>query len=182
MVSHGSRLGRSARPPAGVTFGASTAAPGSLALRQGLLKFYNESLDASQKEAVRFSLAQKELSVIHGPPGTGKTTTVVEIILQAVQQGLKVLCCAPSNIAVDNLVEKLAGRKERILRLGHPARLLESIQPHSLDAVLARGDNAQIVADIRKEIDQAFVYIQKCNMERSVPNYQVWKCHTLRHI
>ncbi|XP_077177380.1 DNA-binding protein SMUBP-2 isoform X2 [Paroedura picta] len=55
----------------------------------GLLKFYNESLDASQKEAVRFSLAQKELSIIHGPPGTGKTTTVVEIILQAVQQGLK---------------------------------------------------------------------------------------------
>ncbi|XP_060117179.1 DNA-binding protein SMUBP-2 isoform X3 [Heteronotia binoei] len=54
-----------------------------------LLKFYNESLDASQKEAVQFSLAQKELSIIHGPPGTGKTTTVVEIILQAVQQGLK---------------------------------------------------------------------------------------------
>ncbi|XP_077177382.1 DNA-binding protein SMUBP-2 isoform X3 [Paroedura picta] len=127
----------------------------------GLLKFYNESLDASQKEAVRFSLAQKELSIIHGPPGTGKTTTVVEIILQAVQQGLKVLCCAPSNIAVDNLVEKLSGHKERILRLGHPARLLESIQHHSLDAVLARGDNAQIVADIRKEIDQAFAKTKK---------------------
>ncbi|XP_060117178.1 DNA-binding protein SMUBP-2 isoform X2 [Heteronotia binoei] len=126
-----------------------------------LLKFYNESLDASQKEAVQFSLAQKELSIIHGPPGTGKTTTVVEIILQAVQQGLKVLCCAPSNIAVDNLVEKLAGHKERILRLGHPARLLESIQHHSLDAVLARGDNAQIVADIRKEIDQAFAKTKK---------------------
>lgn len=54
------------------------------------LKFFNESLDASQKEAVCFSLAQKELAVIHGPPGTGKTTTVVEIILQAVRQGLKV--------------------------------------------------------------------------------------------
>ncbi|XP_054826082.1 DNA-binding protein SMUBP-2 [Eublepharis macularius] len=126
-----------------------------------LLKFYNESLDASQKEAVRFSLAQKELSIIHGPPGTGKTTTVVEIILQAVQQGLKVLCCAPSNIAVDNLVEKLTGCKARILRLGHPARLLESIQHHSLDAVLARGDNAQIVADIRKELDQAFAKTKK---------------------
>ncbi|XP_067396553.1 DNA-binding protein SMUBP-2 isoform X2 [Emydura macquarii macquarii] len=120
------------------------------------LKFYNESLDESQREAVFFSLAQRELAIIHGPPGTGKTTTVVEIILQAVQQGLKVLCCAPSNIAVDNLVERLAGYKEKILRLGHPARLLESIQHHSLDAVLARGDNAQIVADIRKDIDQAF--------------------------
>nr|XP_020639747.1 DNA-binding protein SMUBP-2 [Pogona vitticeps] len=126
-----------------------------------LLKFYNASLDVSQKEAVCFSLAQKELAIIHGPPGTGKTTTVVEIILQAVQQGLKVLCCAPSNIAVDNLVERLAGHKIRILRLGHPARLLESIQHHSLDAVLARGDNAKIVTDIRKDIDQAFVKTRK---------------------
>jgi len=72
---------------------------------------------------------------------------------------LQVLCCAPSNVAVDNLVERLAGYKARILRLGHPARLLEPIQQHSLDAVLARGDNAQIVADIRKDIDQAFVRV-----------------------
>ncbi|XP_066488369.1 DNA-binding protein SMUBP-2 [Tiliqua scincoides] len=133
----------------------------SYASNTKLLKFYNESLDASQKEAVCFSLTQKELAVVHGPPGTGKTTTVVEIILQAVQQGLKVLCCAPSNIAVDNLVERLAGHHERILRLGHPARLLESIQHHSLDAVLARGDNAQIVAEIRKDIDQAFAKTRK---------------------
>ncbi|XP_050808766.1 DNA-binding protein SMUBP-2 isoform X2 [Gopherus flavomarginatus] len=129
------------------------------------LKFYNESLDVSQREAVSFSLAQKELAIIHGPPGTGKTTTVVELILQAVQQGLKVLCCAPSNIAVDNLVERLAGYKEKILRLGHPARLLETIQHHSLDAVLARGDNAQIVADIRKDIDQAFIKTKKTQDE-----------------
>ncbi|XP_019329893.1 PREDICTED: DNA-binding protein SMUBP-2 [Aptenodytes forsteri] len=125
------------------------------------LKLYNDSLDASQREAVSFSLAQRELAIIHGPPGTGKTTTLVEIILQAVQQGLKVLCCAPSNVAVDNLVERLAGYKARILRLGHPARLLEPIQQHSLDAVLARGDNAQIVADIRKDIDQAFAKTKK---------------------
>ncbi|XP_068800651.1 DNA-binding protein SMUBP-2 isoform X5 [Struthio camelus] len=125
------------------------------------LKLYNDSLDASQKDAISFSLAQRELAIIHGPPGTGKTTTIVEIILQAVQQGLKVLCCAPSNVAVDNLVERLAGYKARILRLGHPARLLEPIQQYALDAVLARGDSAQIVADIRKEIDQAFAKTKK---------------------
>ncbi|NXW63007.1 SMBP2 protein, partial [Eurystomus gularis] len=125
------------------------------------LKLFNDSLDASQREAVSFSLAQRELAIVHGPPGTGKTTTLVEIILQAVQQGLKVLCCAPSNVAVDNLVERLAGYRARILRLGHPARLLEPIQQHSLDAVLARGDNAQIVADIRKDIDQAFAKTKK---------------------
>ncbi|NXY14205.1 SMBP2 protein, partial [Atrichornis clamosus] len=125
------------------------------------LELLNASLDASQREAVSFSLAQRELAIIHGPPGTGKTTTLVEIILQAVQQGLKVLCCAPSNVAVDNLVERLAGSGARLLRLGHPARLLQPIQQHSLDAVLARGDNAGIVADIRKDIDQAWAKTKK---------------------
>ncbi|NXD28159.1 SMBP2 protein, partial [Spelaeornis formosus] len=125
------------------------------------LEFFNASLDESQREAVSFSLAQRELAIIHGPPGTGKTTTLVEIILQAVQQGLKVLCCAPSNVAVDNLVERLAGCRARLLRLGHPARLLQPIQQHSLDAVLARGDNAQLVADIRRDIDQAWAKSKK---------------------
>ena len=53
--------------------------------------FYNENLDDSQKEAVRFALSQKETAVIHGPPGTGKTTTVVEILLQAVKFNQKVV-------------------------------------------------------------------------------------------
>ncbi|NXE00578.1 SMBP2 protein, partial [Chaetorhynchus papuensis] len=125
------------------------------------LEFFNACLDESQREAVSFSLAQRELAIIHGPPGTGKTTTLVEIILQAVQQGLKVLCCAPSNVAVDNLVERLAGGRARLLRLGHPARLLQPIQQHSLDAVLARGDTAHIVADIRRDIDQAWAKTKK---------------------
>lgn len=50
----------------------------------------NTNLDDSQKEAVRFALSQPEIAVVHGPPGTGKTTTVIEIIIQAVKQGKKV--------------------------------------------------------------------------------------------
>ncbi|XP_038619951.1 DNA-binding protein SMUBP-2 [Tachyglossus aculeatus] len=123
--------------------------------------FFDEALDASQREAVTFALAQREVAVIHGPPGTGKTTAVVEVVRQAVHQGLKVLCCAPSNTAVDNLVERLAGHQERVLRLGHPARLLDSTVRHSLDAVLARGDGAQLVADIRKDIDRALAQTRK---------------------
>uniref|UniRef100_A0A8C3YDP1 DNA-binding protein SMUBP-2 n=1 Tax=Catagonus wagneri TaxID=51154 RepID=A0A8C3YDP1_9CETA len=136
------------------------------------LTFYNTSLDASQKEAVLFALSQKELAIIHGPPGTGKTTTVVEIILQAVKQGVKVLCCAPSNVAVDNLVERLAPWKQRIVRLGHPARLLESIQQHSLDAVLARGDGARIVADVRRDIDQVLGKNKKTQDKREKSNFR----------
>ncbi|XP_029379610.1 DNA-binding protein SMUBP-2 [Echeneis naucrates] len=125
------------------------------------VEFFNTNLDDSQREAVTFALSQRELGVIHGPPGTGKTTTVVEIILQAVKQGQKVLCCAPSNVAVDNLVERLARCKAKVLRLGHPARLLESIQKHSLDAILAQSDNADIIMDIRKDIDKAFMRMKK---------------------
>lgn len=152
-----------------VLLGGSTPSP---ATEIPPLTFYNTTLDPSQKEAVSFALAQKELAIIHGPPGTGKTTTVVEIILQAVKQGLKVLCCAPSNIAVDNLVERLALCKKRILRLGHPARLLESVQQHSLDAVLARSDNAQIVADIRRDIDQVFGKNKKTQDKREKSNFR----------
>nr|XP_033784276.1 DNA-binding protein SMUBP-2 [Geotrypetes seraphini] len=136
------------------------------------LLFSNKSLNGSQKTAVSFALSQRELAIIHGPPGTGKTTTVVELIIQAVKQGLKVLCCAPSNVAVDNLVDHLAAHGERILRLGHPARLLDCVQHHSLDAVLARSDNAQIVTDIRKDIDEAFVKIKKTKEKGEKSHYR----------
>lgn len=57
------------------------------------VEFLNSNLDDSQREAVSFALSQRELAVVHGPPGTGKTTTVVEIILQGVKQGQKVAKC-----------------------------------------------------------------------------------------
>ncbi|NXK68915.1 SMBP2 protein, partial [Sylvietta virens] len=125
------------------------------------LEFFNASLDESQREAVSFSLAQRELAIVHGPPGTGKTTALVEIILQAVQQGLKVLCCAPSNVAVDELVARLAGAGARALRLGHPARLLPPVLRHCLDAVLARGDTAPLLQDIRSDMDRAWAKTKK---------------------
>ncbi len=64
------------------------------------------------------------------------------------------LCCAPSNIAVDNLVERLSGAEEgfgrlKMIRLGHPARLLESIQEFSLDSMLARTDQYSLANDVK---------------------------------
>ncbi|XP_066541765.1 DNA-binding protein SMUBP-2 [Hoplias malabaricus] len=141
-----------------VLFGCSE--PGALS-QQKDLEWMNSGLDDSQKEAVSFALCQKDVAIIHGPPGTGKTTTVVEVILQAVKQGQKVLCCAPSNVAVDNLVERLAKGKAKVLRLGHPARLLESVQKHSLDAVVAHSDSSSIIADVRKDMDKAFGQMKK---------------------
>lgn len=117
-------------------------------------KFINQNLNPSQQEAVAFALSRRELAIIHGPPGTGKTTTLVEIILQLRARGLKVLVCAPSNIAVDNLVEKLATCKvHNMVRLGHPARASPALQKFTLDAVISRSEDREIIDDIRKEIE-----------------------------
>ena len=89
------------------------------------VEFFNQSLDKSQREAVMWCMKQKEVAVIHGPPGTGKSTTLVELIKQAMVRNEKVLVCAASNAAVDNLldrVKKEVGCKD-LVRIGHPANM-----------------------------------------------------------
>jgi len=125
------------------------------------LAFFNQNLDVSQREAVQFCLKQKELGIVHGPPGTGKTTTVVEIIRQVVKAGDKVLVCAPSNVAVDNLLERLAREKVKVVRLGHPARVSNHLQKYSLDALISSSDEGALVRDIYKELDQTLIRCRK---------------------
>lgn len=116
------------------------------------------ALDASQREAVAHALAAPDLAVIHGPPGTGKTTAVIELIRQAVQRGAKVLACAPSNLAVDNLMERLVRADVRAVRLGHPARVLAELQAYTLDAQV---DDHDDVRQARKCSKQAFALFRK---------------------
>ncbi|XP_052828218.1 DNA-binding protein SMUBP-2 [Octopus bimaculoides] len=125
--------------------------------------FYNTNLDESQREAVKFAINQKNIAIIHGPPGTGKTTTVIEILLQAVKQKQKVLVCAPSNIAVDNLVDRLALLKQNILRIGHPARQLPHLQKYCLDAILSSSDGGKLIMDVKKDLDKAYNQLLKSN-------------------
>lgn len=115
-------------------------------------------LDESQQEAVRLALAAEDLAIIHGPPGTGKTTTVVELIRQAVRRGDKVLACAPSNLAVDNLLERLAAAGVSVVRLGHPARVLATLQEHTLDMQVA--DHAD-VRQARKYAKEALALLRQ---------------------
>jgi superfamily I DNA and/or RNA helicase len=111
----------------------------------------NENLNAPQQEAVAFALAAGDVAIIHGPPGTGKTTTVVELIRQAVARGEKVLACAASNMAVDNLLERLVAVGERAIRLGHPARVLKELQEHTLDLLVDAHPDVAIARRLIKE-------------------------------
>lgn len=125
------------------------------------LEFLDPSLNDSQKQAVRFALASPEVALIHGPPGTGKTHTLIELILQLVRRNLRILVCGPSNISVDNIVERLAPHKVPIVRLGHPARLLPSVLNHSLEILTKTSEAAVIVQDVRKEMDDKQASIRK---------------------
>jgi DNA polymerase alpha-associated DNA helicase A len=122
---------------------------------------WNASLNNSQQEAIRFALASREVALIHGPPGTGKTHTLIELILQLLKQKLRLLVCGPSNISVDNIVERLASHKVPMVRLGHPARLLPSVLNHSLDVLTRTSEAAALVQDVRKEMDDKQSSIRK---------------------
>ena len=112
-------------------------------------------LNSSQTHAIANAMAQPEVAIIHGPPGTGKTTTLAEFISRQIEKGVKVLACAPSNVAVDNLAEKLLDKGvKNLVRLGHPARVLPRLQSCCLDAVINSSDIMEVCDDIKKEISE----------------------------
>jgi superfamily I DNA and/or RNA helicase len=96
--------------------------------------FYPSALNDSQLVALRHVVSAQDVAIIHGPPGTGKTTTLVQTILETVRRERRVLVCAPSNTAVDLLTEKLAERGVNVIRLGNPSRVSDLLLQHTLDA------------------------------------------------
>jgi DNA polymerase alpha-associated DNA helicase A len=125
------------------------------------IQFQDSTLNESQKHAIRFALSSPDIALVHGPPGTGKTHTLIELILQMLKRNLRILVCGPSNISVDNIVERLAPHKVPIVRLGHPARLLPSVLNHSLEVLTRTSEAATIVQDVRKEMDDKQASIRK---------------------
>lgn len=95
---------------------------------------FDDALDGRQLDAVEAALRAGDIALIHGPPGTGKTRTLVEVVRQRVARGERVLCAAPSNTAVDNLGVRLADAGLRAVRLGHPARVNPALATLTLDA------------------------------------------------
>lgn len=113
-------------------------------------------LNQSQQAAVRKILSAQDIALIHGPPGTGKTTTLVEAIRQTLQNEAQVLVCSPSNTAVDLMTEKLVRQGIRVLRLGNPARVSEEVIANTLDAKIAAHASYKDLKSLRKTADEYF--------------------------
>jgi predicted DNA helicase len=107
---------------------------------------------------VCFALSAPDVAVLHGPPGTGKTTTVVELVRRAVRLGQRVLVTAPSNLAVDNVLERLLAHGENAVRLGHPARVLPGLREHTLDLLVESHPDAR---QARKLVKEAFALFRQ---------------------
>lgn len=115
----------------------------------------SEALNSSQKEAVINALESAEVAVVHGPPGTGKTTTLVEIVRLESKELAPVLVCAPSNAAVDHLTVQLGQKGLKVVRLGHPARLGEDVMQYALDAQLDKMPEMKTAKELRKRAADA---------------------------
>lgn len=125
----------------------------------------HSGLNDTQRAAISHALRAEQLALIHGPPGTGKTTAVTELIIQLVTlyPQARVLVCGASNLAVDNLLERvlapeykdaLVAADAHVTRLGHPARVLPALAGATLDAQSRQSSEGQLVRDVAHEIDE----------------------------
>ncbi len=111
-------------------------------------------LNQSQNRAINLITKAKDLAIVHGPPGTGKTTTLVHSILAVLKQEDQLLVCAPSNAAVDLMVEKLTEKEVEVLRIGHPARVTESILSATLDSKIANHSSYKDLKFIKRQSEE----------------------------
>ena len=130
--------------------GDATATP----IRDVQLSFDNSNLNSSQQYAVKAILQNDFLTIVHGPPGTGKTTTLTEAIVQLVRNGEKVLVSAPSNTAVDNIVKGLLRHRVNVLRVGNTSKVDDQVFPHTPEGKLQNSKSLKEIRQLRKRADE----------------------------
>ena len=119
-----------------------------------LIHHTSSILNESQNQALQTILNTSDVAFIHGPPGTGKTTTLTQAILFTTKIESQVLVCTPSNASIDLLVEKLSELGLNVIRIGHPARVTEQTLSKTLDARIAAHPNFSELRVLRKKLEQ----------------------------
>ena len=113
-------------------------------------------LNPSQEKAADMVLRAKDVAVVHGPPGTGKTTTLVEAIYETLHREVQVLVCAQSNMAVDWISEKLSERGVNVLRIGNPTRVTDRMLQDTYERRFERHPLYDQLWGIRRNIRQLY--------------------------
>ncbi|KAJ2660215.1 hypothetical protein IWW48_003047 [Coemansia sp. RSA 1200] len=124
----------------------------------GSVGFFARSLNNVQKHAVCMVLSARGIAMIHGPPGTGKTHALIEVIRQLASQGKKLLVCGASNVSVDNIAERLAKAPELTFRrFGNPARMRPSVIKYSVYGSKQEKDTSKEIMDLETMFDKLSV-------------------------
>ena len=123
-------------------------------------------LNPTQEKAVNEVLRAKDVAIVHGPPGTGKTTTLVEAIYETLHRESQVLVCAQSNMAVDWISEKLVDRGVNVLRIGNPTRVNDKMLSFTYELRFEAHPDYEMLWAIRKAIRQI-----RANRKRGNDNY-----------
>jgi superfamily I DNA and/or RNA helicase len=118
-------------------------------------------LNPEQQDAVARALSAEDFFLVHGPPGTGKSTVLAEIAAQAVARGQRLLCTAASNAAVDHLLDLCLDKGLRAVRVGHPARVTPRLQEHTLDLIVEEHPDRVLARDLFDEAFELFGYARR---------------------
>lgn len=118
------------------------------------ITFRNQRLNQSQQQAVQAILQTEQITIVHGPPGTGKTTTLIEAIIQLINNGEKVLVSAPSNTAVDNIAKGLIQQNVKLLRVGNASKADEAIFSHTPEGYLANSKQQKEIKQLRIKAEE----------------------------
>ena len=121
----------------------------------------HRNLNPEQHEAVSLALSARDVALVHGPPGTGKSTVLSELASQWGAQGKRILCTAASNAAVDHLLELCLDAGLRSVRVGHPARVLPHLQEHTLDLLVEAHPDRQLARALFEDAFDLLGYARK---------------------
>ncbi|MFQ3576052.1 MAG: AAA domain-containing protein [Cytophagales bacterium] len=138
---------------------------------EAMPKSYHDGLNVSQNLAVNQIVSAMDVAIVHGPPGTGKTTTLVQAIKKVLESEKQILVTAPSNTAVDVLVERLSQENIKVARIGHPARVNESLLNLTIDAQIAQHEDFAEIKALKRKSEEfkqmAFKYKRNFGREEA---------------
>ncbi len=118
------------------------------------LQWHHQQLNESQQAAIKAIVTNQHVTIVHGPPGTGKTTTLIEAILQLIAKGERIIVSAPSNAAVDHISIGLLERGVKVLRVGNTGKVHEKVYPYTPEGKLQQGQQQKELKQLHIQASQ----------------------------